>query len=99
MTAEKKRQAAYASRNRQKSKLLRRPDGRAVADAYMTSIEGGGLEQLMRIYISKLAPDADADAGSRQIKEMIRTLVRVALFERGFNDEQVRDKMKSMQND
>jgi hypothetical protein len=95
MTAEKNRQAAYASRNRQKSKLLGRPDGCAVADAYMTSIEGGGLEQLMRIYISKLAPDA----GSRQIKEMIRTLVRVALFERGFNDEQVRDKMKSMQND
>lgn len=99
MKSEKTREAVYAARNRQKSKSIGRPDARAVADAYMAACEEGGLEQLMRIYIKKLAPDADADAGGRQVVEMVRNLVRIVLFERGFNDQQVRDKMKSMQAD
>jgi len=97
MKSEKTRQAEYAAKNRHKAKSIGRPDARAVAEAYMTVIEGGGLEQLMNIYISKIAPDVDADAGSRQIKKMVRNLARVVLFERGYHDEQVRDKMKSMQ--
>ena len=95
----KKRQASYAARNRRKAKALRRPDARAVADAYMTAVEGGGLEQIMRIYISKLSPEADASAGSRDVLEMVRNLARIILFEKGFDDEQVRDKMKSMLTD
>lgn len=50
----------------------------------------------MRIYISLLAPEADAKKGSRDILEMVRNLARIVLFEKGFDDEQVRDKMKSM---
>jgi len=97
--SEKARQAAYAAKHREKSKSLGRPDARAVADAYMAVVEDGGLEKLMRIYISKIAPDVDADAGSRQIKAMIRSLVRVTLLERGYNDEQIKNKMGSMQAD
>lgn len=97
MNVGKARQAEYAAKNRHKAKSIGRPDARAVAEAYMAVVEDGGLEQLMRIYISKIAPDADADAGSRQINAMIRNLARVVLFERGYHDEQVRDKMKSMQ--
>ncbi len=99
MKSEKARQAAYAAKNRQKSKSIGRPDTRAVADAYMAAVEGGGLEKLLHIYISKLAPEADFHACSRQVKEMVRSLVRVTLFERGFNDQQVRDKMMSMRTD
>lgn len=99
MKSERARQAEYAAKHRQKSKSIGRPDARAVADAYMTVIEDGGLERLMRIYISKITPDVDPDAGSRQIKAMIRSLVRVTLFENGYSDEQVCDKMKSMQYD
>lgn len=95
--SEKACQAAYAAKHREKSKSLGRPDARAVADAYMAVVEDGGLEQLMRIYISRIAPDLDADACSRRFKPMIRNLARVVLFERGYHDEQVRDKMKSMQ--
>lgn len=99
VNSEKTRQAEYAAKNRQKSKSIGRPDARAVADAYMTVIEDGGLEQLMRIYISKITPDVDPDAGSRQIKSMIRSLVRVTLLEKGYNDEQIKNKIGSMQND
>jgi hypothetical protein len=99
MKSERARQAEYAAKNRQKAKSIGRPDARAVADAYMAACEEGGLEQLMRIYIKKLAPDADADAGSQQVVEMVRSLVLIVLFERGFNNEQIKDKMRSMQND
>lgn len=92
----KKRQASYAARNRRKAKARRRPDARAVADSYMTAVEAGGLERVMRIYISKFAPDTDATVGSRQVVELIRNLARIALLEKGFDDEQGKDKMRLM---
>ena len=92
----KKRQAAYAAKNRRKAKALRRPDARAVADAYMAAVEGGGLERMMRAYISKLAPDADIDARSHDVIGIIRTLARLALIEKGFDNDQIKDKMTIM---
>lgn len=92
----KARQAAYAAKNRRKAKALRRPDARAVADAYMAAVEDGGLERMMRVYIGKLAPDADIDARSRDVIEIVRTLVTFVLFEKGFDSDQIKDKMASM---
>ena len=99
INSQKSRQAGYAAKNRQKSKTIGRPDGRAVADAYMAAVEDGHLEQLMRIYIKMLAPDADPDVGSYQIKAVIRSLARAILCDRGYDDEQIKDKMRSMQAD
>lgn len=92
----KKRQAAYAAKNRRKAKALRRPDARAVADAYMAAVEGGGLERMMRAYISKLAPECDIDARSQDVIAIVRNLVRLALMEKGYDGDQIRDKMASM---
>lgn len=92
----KARQAAYAAKNRRKAKALRRPDARAVADAYMAAVEDGGLERMMRVYIGKLAPDADIDARSRDVIEIVRTLVSLVLFDKGFDHDQIKDKLASM---
>ncbi len=92
----KKRQAAYAAKNRRKAKALRRPDARAVADAYMAAVEEGGLERMMKVYIGKLAPDADVDARSQDVIKIVRTLVSMVLFEKGFDGDQIKDKMASM---
>lgn len=92
----KKRQAAYAAKNRRKAKALRRPDARAIADAYMAVVEGGGLEQMMRIYIAKLAPDSDIDARSHDVVGIVRNLVRLALADKGFDSDQVKDKLASI---
>ncbi|MDP9837705.1 hypothetical protein J2T09_002462 [Neorhizobium huautlense] len=92
----KKRQAAYAAKNRRKAKALRRPDARAVADAYLAAVEGGGLERMMRAYISKLAPECDADARSHDVIAILRNLVRLALMEKGYDGDQIKDKMASM---
>ena len=92
----RKRQAAYAAKNRRKAKALRRPDARAVADAYMAVVEGGGLERMMRAYISKLAPDADIDARSQDIVGIVRNLVRLGLIEKGYDSDQIKDKLTSM---
>lgn len=92
----KKRQAAYAAKNRRKARALRRPDARAVADAYMAAVEGGGLERVMRIYMEKLAPQASVDAPSTEVVEIIRNLVRLILLDKGFDGDQIRDKLASM---
>lgn len=92
----KKRQAAYAAKNRRKAKALRRPDARAVAEAYRSVVEDGPLERMLQIYFRKLAPDADAGAQSRGIIELVRTLVPVALHDAGHDYEQAKDKLASM---
>ena len=92
----KKRQAAYAAKNRRKAKALRRPDARAVADAYMAAVEDGGLERMMKVYIGKLAPDVDIDARSHDVIEIVRTLVSLVLFDKGFDHDQIKDKLASM---
>lgn len=92
----KKRQAAYAAKNRRKAKALRRPDARAVADAYLAAVEGGGLERMMRAYVSKLAPECDVDARSQDVIAIVRNLVRLALMEKGYDGDQITDKMASM---
>lgn len=92
----RQRQAAYAAKNRRKAKALRRPDARAVADAYMAAVEGDGMKRIMRAYISKLAPDADIDARSQDIIGIVRNLVRLALIEKGFDSDQIKDKLASM---
>ena len=92
----RERQAAYAAKNRRKAKALRRPDARAVADAYMAAVEGGGLERMMRAYISKLAPECDVDARSQDVITIIQNLVRVALMDKGYDGDQIRDKLESI---
>lgn len=95
----KKRQAAYAAKNRRKAKSLRRPDARAIADAYMAAIEGGGLERMMRVYIGKLAPDCDVDARSRDAVNLARQVAVLVLLDRGYDLAQIRDKMASLSSD
>jgi hypothetical protein len=95
----KKRQAAYAARNRRKAKALRRPDARAIADAYMAAVEGGGLERMMRVYIGKLAPDSDVDARTRDAVELVRQVAVLALLDKGYDLAQIRDKFASMSGD
>ncbi|MCZ7891046.1 hypothetical protein O9X99_05130 [Agrobacterium salinitolerans] len=92
----KKRQAAYAAKNRRKAKALRRPDARAIADAYMAAVEGGGLERMMRVYIGKLAPDCDVDARSRDAVELVRQVAVLVLLDKGYDLAQIRDKISSL---
>lgn len=92
----KKRQAAYAAKNRRKAKALRRPDARAIAQAYRSVVEDGPLERVTRIWISKLAPDADVDAHSRDVVELIRSLVQIALHDAGYDYEQSKNKLASL---
>ncbi|MBS0257005.1 MAG: hypothetical protein JSR13_04725 [Proteobacteria bacterium] len=92
----KKRQAAYAAKNRRKAKALRRPDARAIADAYMAAVEGGGLERMMRVYIAKLAPDSDVDARTRDAVELVRSVAVLVLLERGYDLEQIKEKIGSL---
>jgi len=92
----KKRQAAYAAKNRRKAKALRRPDARAIADAYMAAVEGGGLERMMRVYIGKLAPDSDVDARTRDAVELVRQVAVLVLLDKGYDLAQIRDKFASM---
>lgn len=94
----RRRQAEYAAKNRLKAKAIRRPDARAVADAYLAAVENGGLERMMRIYLEKLGVGADVDAGSKDIVEIVRNLVRLALVDKGYDNDQIRDKMGSMSN-
>ncbi|TCL72133.1 hypothetical protein [Rhizobium sp. BK251] len=92
----RKRQAAYAARNRRKAKALRRPDARAIADAYLAAVEGGGLERMMRVYIGKLAPDGDVDARTRDAVELVRQVAVLVLLDKGYDLAQIRDKFASM---
>lgn len=92
----KKRQAAYAAKNRRKAKALRRPDARAVADAYMAAVESDGMKRMMRAYISKLAPEADIDSRSQDIIGIVQNLVRLGLIEKGYDSDQIKDKLTSM---
>lgn len=92
----KKRQATYAAKNRRKAKALRRPDARAIADAYMAAVEGGGLERMMRVYIGKLAPDCDVDARTRDAVELVRQVAVLVLLDKGYDLAQIRDKFASM---
>lgn len=92
----KKRQAAYAAKNRRKAKALRRPDARAIADAYLAAVEGGGLERMMRVYIGKLAPDCDVDARTRDAVELVRAVAVLVLLDKGYDHDQIRDKLASM---
>lgn len=92
----KKRQAAYAAKNRRKAKALRRPDARAIADAYMAAVEGGGLERMMRVYIGKLAPDSDVDARTRDAVGLVRQVAVLVLLDKGYDLAQIRDKFASM---
>ncbi|WP_332302069.1 hypothetical protein [Rhizobium sp. GR12] len=92
----RKRQAAYAAKNRRKAKALRRPDARAIADAYMAAVEGGGLERMMRVYIGKLAPDCDVDARTRDAVELVRSVAVLVLLDKGYDLGQIRDKLASM---
>jgi hypothetical protein len=92
----RKRQAAYAAKNRRKAKALRRPDARAIADAYMAAVEGGGLERMMRVYIGKLAPDCDMDSRARDAVELVRSVAVLVLLDKGYDVEQVRDKLASL---
>lgn len=94
----KTRQAAYAARNRRKAKALRRPDARAVADAYMSAVEGGGLERMMRVYIGKLAPDCDIDARTRDAVELVRQVAVLVLLDKGYDIAQIRDKLAAVGN-
>ena len=92
----KKRQAAYAAKNRRKAKALRRPDARAVADAYMAAVESDGMKRIMRAYISKLAPDADIDARSQDVILLVRNLVRLSLMGKGYDSDQIREKCNQL---
>ncbi|MBB4282617.1 hypothetical protein GGE43_002536 [Agrobacterium tumefaciens] len=92
----KKRQAAYAAKNRRKAKAIRRPDARTIADAYLAAVEGGGLERMMRVYIGKLAPDCDVDARARDAVELVRQVAVLVLLDKGYDLAQVRDKFASM---
>ena len=92
----KKRQAAYAAKNRRKAKAIRRPDARAIADAYMAAVEGGGLKRIMRLYIGKLAPDCDLDARTRDAVELVRSVAVLVLIEKGYGLAQIKDKLASM---
>ncbi len=94
----KKRQAAYAAKNRRKAKALRRPDARAIADAYMAAVEGGGLERMMRVYIEKLAPDSDVDGRTRDAVELVRQVAVLVLLDKGYDLAQIRDKLASIGN-
>lgn len=94
----KKRQAAYAAKNRRKAKALRRPDARAIADAYLAAVEGGGLERMMRVYIGKLAPDCDVDARTRDAVELVRQVAVLTLLDKGYDLAQIRDKLASVGN-
>jgi hypothetical protein len=96
MLNHKKRQAAYAAKNRRKAKALRRPDARAVAEAYRSVVENGPLERMLQIYFSKLTPDADAAARSREVVELVRNLVPIALHDSGYDYQQAKDKLASM---
>ncbi len=95
----KKRQAAYAARNRRKAKALRRPDARAIADAYLAAVEGGGLERMMRVYIGMLAPDCDVDARTQDAVGLVRQVAVLVLLDRGYDLAQIRDKMASLSSD
>ncbi|NRF10803.1 hypothetical protein [Agrobacterium pusense] len=95
----RKRQAAYAAKNRRKAKALRRPDARAIADAYLAAIEGGGLERMMRVYIGKLAPDCDVDARTRDAVELVRSVAVLVLLDKGYDLAQIRDKLASITTD
>lgn len=92
----KKRQAAYAAKNRRKAKTIRRPDARAIADAYMAAVEGGGLERMMRVYIGKLAPRCDVDARTREAVELVRSVAVLVLLDTGYDLGQIRDKLTAM---
>ncbi|RCW23176.1 hypothetical protein DFR48_10745 [Ciceribacter lividus] len=92
----KKRQAAYAAMHRRKAKALRRPDARAIADAYMVAVEGGGLERMMRVYIGKLAPDCDVDARTRDAVELVRSVAVLVLLDKGYDLGQIKDKLASL---
>jgi hypothetical protein len=92
----KSRQAAYAAKNRRKAKAIRRPDARAIADAYMTAVEGGGLDRMMQVFIGKLAPDCDVDARSRDAVELVRSVAMLVLLDKGYDHEQVKDKLATM---
>jgi hypothetical protein len=94
----RKRQAAYAAKNRRKAKALRRPDARAIADAYLAAVEGGGLERMMRVYIGKLAPDCDVDARTRDAVELVRQVAVLTLLDKGYDLAQIRDKLASVGN-
>lgn len=89
----RKRQAAYAAKNRQKAKALCRPDARAVADAYLAAVEGGGLERMMHVYISKLAPDCDVDARAQDAVGLVRSVAVLVLLDRGYDHKQIKDKL------
>ncbi|MBX5235305.1 hypothetical protein HJC02_24015 [Rhizobium sp. NLR4a] len=92
----KSRQAAYAAKNRRKAKAIRRPDARAIADAYLAAVEGGGLERMMRVYIGKLAPDCDVDARARDAVELVRTVATLVLLDKGYDHGQVKEKLAAM---
>ena len=89
----KERQAAYAAKNRRKAKVLRRPDARAVADAYLAAVEGGTLERMMRVYIGLLAPDCDVDGRTRDAVGLVRQVAMLVLLDRGYDHEQIKDKL------
>ncbi len=92
----RKRQAAYAAKNRRKAKAIRRPDARAIADAYMAAVEGGGLERMMQVFIGKLAPHCDVDARSRDAVELVRQVAMLVLLDKGYDHTQIKDKLGSM---
>lgn len=103
----KKRQAAYAAKNRRKAKALRRPDARAVADAYMAAVEDTRLINLItRVdeHIALSFPDTTLSGLPPEVKEeraqavieFIRIFVGTHLEAKGFDREQVKDKLASM---
>ena len=92
----KKRQAAYAAANRRKAKALRRPDARAVADAYLTAVEGNDLERMMKVYIGMLVPDCDVEARSRDAIELVRIAAKAVLVAKGYHLDQIKDKLAAM---
>ena len=92
----KKRQAAYAAKNRRKAKALRRPNARAIADAYLVAVEGGGLERMMHVYIGKLAPDCEVDARTRDAVGLVRSVAILVLLDKGYDHDQIKDKLASI---
>lgn len=103
----KKRQAAYAAKNRRKAKALRRPDARAVADAYVAAVEDPRLINLIiRVdeHIARSYPDATLaklpsevqEERARAVIDYIRIFVQTNLEAKGYDREQARDKLASM---
>lgn len=100
----KARQAAYTAKHREKAKALRRPEARDVAAAYMAVIESDALMQHVvanDAYVAREYPNASpavvAEVRARSIVDFVRSkVIHDLTAEKGFNFEQVKDKVHSM---